>query len=232
MNELDNLQIDNARRLFEASHNNDLVIFVGAGVSINSGVPDWRELIQEFKKSLPDSVINENDYLKIAQLYKESVPSGDYLNSIRGVLKDGKVHPNPIHEAILNLTPTHIITTNYDNLIELSVDSSRTHFSVIRSDEDVPYAKSSRFLIKMHGDFVSRKIVLTESDYYNYTKNYPLLDNLVKSIFASKTILCIGFSFNDLNLKIILNTIQSMLVNNAKPVYLLANYNENPVLYN
>lgn len=232
MNELDNLQIDNARRLFEASHNNDLVIFVGAGVSINSGVPDWRELIQEFKKSLPDSVINENDYLKIAQLYKESVPSGDYLNSIRGVLKDGKVHPNPIHEAILNLTPTHIITTNYDNLIELSVDSSRTHFSVIRSDEDVPYAKSSRFLIKMHGDFVSRKIVLTESDYYNYTKNYPLLDNLVKSIFASKTILCIGFSFNDLNLKIILNTIQSMLGNNAKPVYLLANYNENPVLYN
>ena len=84
----------------------------------------------------------------------------------------------------------------------------------------------------MHGDFVSRNIVLAESDYYNYSNNYPLIDTLVKSIFASKTILCVGFSFNDLNLKIILNKIQSMLGKNAKPIYLLADYNHNPVFYN
>lgn len=232
MTEIDNLQISNATRVFEASHNNDLVVFVGAGVSVNSGVPDWGQLANEFKKSLPDSVLNESDYLKIAQLYKESIPPGNYLSSIQGFLKDGKTHPNPIHDAILRLNPSHIITTNYDNLIEQSAENARVFFSIIRSDGDIPKARSSRYLIKMHGDFISKKIVLTESDYYNYTIDYPLIDTLVKSLFASKTILCVGFSFNDLNLKIILNRVQSMLANNAKPIYLLANYNENPVFYN
>lgn len=232
MNDMDNLQIANARSIYEASRNNDLVVFVGAGVSVNSGVPDWRQLIDEFKRALPDSVQEEHDYLKVAQLYKEAVPPGDYLNNIQTILKDGKTHPNPIHGLILRLAPSHIITTNYDSLIEQSAENSRIYFSIIRSDKDVPFAKSSRYLIKMHGDFTSKKIVLTESDYYNYAANYPLIDTLVKSLFASKTILCVGFSFNDLNLKIILNRIQSMLGNNAKPIYLLANYNENPVFYN
>lgn len=232
MNDIDNLQITNARSIYEASRNNDLVVFVGAGVSVNSGVPDWGQLIDEFKQTLPDSVQEEHDFLKVAQLYKEAVPPGDYLNSIQTILKDGKTHPNPIHDLILRLAPSHIITTNYDSLMEQAAENARIYFSIIRSDKDVPFARSSRYLIKMHGDFTSKRIVLTESDYYNYAVNYPLIDTLVKSVFASKTILCIGFSFNDLNLKIILNRIQSMLGNNAKPIYLLANYNENPVFYN
>lgn len=232
MSDIENLQIANARRIYEASKNNDLVVFVGAGVSANSDVPTWRDLIKEFKKSLPNSVKDEQDYLKVAQLYKEAIPPGDYLNSIQVILKEGKTHPNPIHDAILRLNPCHIITTNYDNLIETAVENSRCHYSVIRDDKDIPFAKSSRFIIKMHGDFISRKIVLTETDYYNYSNEYPLIDTLVKSIFASKTILCVGFSFNDLNLKIILNKIQSMLGNNAKPIYLLDDYNQNPVFYN
>ena len=85
MNEIDNLQIANARSIYEASHNNDLVVFVGAGVSVNSGVPDWGQLINEFKRALPDSVQEEHDYLKVAQLYKEAVPPGDYFNSIQTI---------------------------------------------------------------------------------------------------------------------------------------------------
>lgn len=232
MSNIESLQISNARRIYEASRNNDLVVFVGAGVSANSGVPNWEDLIIEFKKSLPDSVQDEHDYLKVAQLYKESISDREYLNSVQVILKDGKTRPNPIHDAILCLDPCHIITTNYDSLIETAVEKARYQYSVIRDDKDIPYAKSSRYLIKMHGDFVSRNIVLAESDYYNYSNNYPLIDTLVKSIFASKTILCVGFSFNDLNLKIILNKIQSMLGKNAKPIYLLADYNHNPVFYN
>lgn len=34
------------------------------------------------------------------------------------VLKDGEIVPNAIHNAILDLKPCHIITTNYDDLIE------------------------------------------------------------------------------------------------------------------
>ena len=75
MSDIENLQISNARRIYEASRNNDLVVFVGAGVSANSGIPNWEDLILEFKKSLPDSVHDEHDYLKVAQLYKVENPT-------------------------------------------------------------------------------------------------------------------------------------------------------------
>lgn len=39
------------KRLREARESNRLVIFVGAGVSNNSGIPSWYELIKRFAKN-------------------------------------------------------------------------------------------------------------------------------------------------------------------------------------
>lgn len=78
-------------------------------------------------------------------------------------------------------------------------------------------------LIKMHGDFNVGNIVLTENDYYNYNNNFPLINAFVKSLFASKLILFIGFSFNDMNLKILLNSVSNILKENMQRIYLLTN---------
>ena len=47
----------------------------------------------------------------------------------------------------------------------------------------------------MHGDYETDNIVLTENDYYNYPNNFPLIRSFVQSLFASKLILFVGFSF-------------------------------------
>lgn len=57
-------QIGNIKTVYEASQNDDLVIFVGAGISQNSGLPGWSELINELNNLLGN--IRENDYLKVA----------------------------------------------------------------------------------------------------------------------------------------------------------------------
>ena len=80
----------------------------------------WSELIQGLKKELPDSLKNETDDLKIAQLYKDSRGYKEYIEKIKELLLHGKIAPNPIHDAILELAPCHIITTNYDDLIAVS----------------------------------------------------------------------------------------------------------------
>ena len=77
----------------------------------------------------------------------------------------------------------------------------------------------------MHGDFNVGNIVLTENDYYNYNNNFPLINAFVKSLFASKLILFIGFSFNDMNLKILLNSVSNILKENMQRIYLLTNKN-------
>ena len=52
---MNNIQISNILRIQEASKQDKLVIFVGAGVSTNSGVPMWSKLIESLK----------DDYIKI-----------------------------------------------------------------------------------------------------------------------------------------------------------------------
>lgn len=200
---MENIQLSNILHIQEASKQGKLVMFVGAGVSANSGVPMWSELIQGLKKELPDSLKNETDDLKIAQLYKDSRGYKEYIEKIKELLLYGKIAPNPIHDAILELAPCHIITTNYDDLIEQNIEQKFMQYHIIRKDEDLPYTQYQNMLIKMHGDFNVGNIVLTENDYYNYNNNFPLINAFVKSLFASKLILFIGFSFNDMNLKIL-----------------------------
>lgn len=229
---MDPIQLANIKRISEASLNNKLVIFVGAGVSMNSEVPSWEQLIRALKQELPESLKDENDYLKITQLYKDSRGHKEYLEKIRLELRYGKVTPNPIHDAILGLRPCHIVTTNYDDLLEQAIKNAKgSQYQTIKEDTDLPYAQYTSLLIKMHGDFDTKNIVLTENDYYNYKDNYPLINAFVQSLFATKVILFVGFSFNDMNLKIIINSIQRLLKEDFQPIYLLADHTSNDILY-
>ena len=216
-----NTQISQLTKLHEASKQGRLVVFVGAGVSANSGVPTWGELITALKDDLPESLSNEKDDLKIAQIYKDSYGYKDYFKKIRDVLKDGRVACNPIHHAILELDPVHIITTNYDDLIEQAIQIDYKQYDVISKDNDLPYYRFPNKLVKMHGDFKTGNIILAEEDYYNYATNFPLIRSFVTSLFTTNIVLFVGFSFSDLNLKVILNDLKNILDKDMQRVYLL-----------
>ncbi len=220
---MDNDIISHIKQIQEASRQNRLVIFVGAGVSASAGVPLWNELINEMKKELPIDIIkDETDFLKIAQLYKDQRGEKEYLERVKDILQIDKVAPTPIHDVLIKLNPCHIITTNYDNLLEQAALHNNENYHVVRRDEDIPYNHGERMIIKMHGDFDSRKIVLTENDYYDYQLNYPLIRAFILSLFASKLILFVGFSFNDANIKNILRWVEQALHGHMQRVYWLA----------
>lgn len=216
-----NTQISQLTKLHEASKQGRLVIFVGAGVSANSGVPTWGELITALKDDLPKSLSNEKDDLKIAQIYKDSYGYKDYIEKIKVILKDGKVACSPIHHAILQLNPAHIITTNYDDLIEQAIQIDYKQYDIVSKDKDLPYYRFPNKLIKMHGDFNTGNVVLAEEDYYNYASNFPLIRSFVTSLFTTNVVLFVGFSFADLNLKVILNDLKNILNKDMQRVYLL-----------
>ena len=216
---MDKLQYSNLLHIQEASKQGRLVVFVGAGVSANSGVPLWSTLINEMKNEC--NLSNEADYLKIAQLYKDARGEKEFMDKVKGVLKYNKVIPNDIHKDILALNPCHIITTNYDNLLEQEIQNEFKQYAVIREDRDLPNMLYANSVIKMHGDFDTNNIVLTESDYHNYSKTFPLIRSFIISLFASKLVVFVGFSFADLNLKIILNDVHSVLKDSMQKAYLI-----------
>lgn len=219
---MDPIQLANIRRIQEASKRGRLVIFAGAGVSANSGVPMWGRLIAEMKKELPGTFSYETDELKVAQMYKDSRGDKEYFEKVKEILCYNKVISNDIHKAILALNPEHIITTNYDDLIEQEIQNECKQYAIVRSDKDLPNMAYPNLLIKMHGDFLNCNIVLTENDYYNYSKNFALIRAYVQSLFASKLVVFIGFSFADLNLKMILNEVKNILEERMQPVYLIS----------
>ena len=219
---MDNQQIANLLNIQRASRENRLVIFVGAGVSMNSSVPSWNQLTNRMKAELPNEFSEETDALKIAQIYKDSRGHKEYMDKVKDILLYDKAVPNPLHKSILALNPCHIITTNYDDLIEQELSKDFLQYHIIREDKDIPQMTYPNTLVKMHGDYVTDNIVLTEDDYYNYKENFPLTRAFVQSLFASKLILFVGFSFADLNLKFIINELKNILSDKMQRPYLLS----------
>ena len=96
---MDKLQLSNILHIQEASKQGRLVVFIGAGVSNNSGVPTWSTLIQEMRNEC--GADQETDDLKIAQLYKDARGEKEYMDKVKEVLLYNRVVPNEIHKAIL-----------------------------------------------------------------------------------------------------------------------------------
>jgi NAD-dependent SIR2 family protein deacetylase len=123
--------IKNIRVIKTAIAERKLVVFAGAGISFDSGVPSWGELINELRKEI-DIPRDEIDYLRIAQMYYNERQQKEFIDKIRNELRHKKVRYNDIHEAIFELNPEHIITTNFDDLLEQVIKSKAYPFSVIK----------------------------------------------------------------------------------------------------
>lgn len=204
-----------------AMNTNKLVIFAGAGISVDAGVPSWYDLISNIKNDL-DLSDNEQDFLKIAQIYFNDRKEKEYLEKIRMVLKHKQLRYNEIHEELFELNPEHILTTNFEDLLEQVVSKKSLPFSIIREDKDLPYSNNTKLLVKIHGDLGLGNLVLKEDDYLEYSQNHPLLDSFIKAIFSTKVVLFIGYSFNDYNLKQIIQYVRNVLGKNFQNAYLLS----------
>ena len=205
-----------------------LIIFVGAGVSCNvANMPDWNNLINEMAKVIKFSrcdtckkkekgcdktcklkeVYSNDEFLKIPQ-YVFNKNQKKYYKVLEANIKHSPNIDAPISNAILDLAPAHVITTNYDKLLENCKSVQKDNYDVIVYDKDLLNTKSNSYIIKMHGDISDAKtIVLKESDYLEYSQNHVLIEMFVRSLLTDHTILFLGYSLNDYNIKLIISWI-------------------------
>ena len=194
--------------IITASQNNKLVFFIGAGFSKLSEtkslkIPSWEELINELKEDL--NISNESDFLKIAQLYFLKFGEHAYYNKVKSSIAD--LAPSKFHKNLFDLNPHYIITTNWDNLIENTAQEKGLAYDLICSDADLAHSQLDKKIIKMHGSFQQHNFVFKEDDYLQYSQNFPLIENYIKGIFSTCTIVFLGYSYSDYNLKQIVSWI-------------------------
>ena len=209
------------RIINDAMDNEQLVLFVGAGASVDSGMPLWGNAIDEIAGKMVLSA-KQRDTLKIQQYYFNSRGKKEYTQLMRDIFHFGDhLLPTKLHKKILDFHTSTIVTTNYDNLIELAAEEKGEFIRVISQDIDMPYRKSRRELIKMHGDFEHDNFVLKEDDYLNYSRNFRLIETYVKSLIGSKVVLFIGYSLNDPDVKHIISWVKDVLKDDFQRAYLI-----------
>lgn len=187
-----------------------LVIFVGAGVSRNSNLPTWGQMVQVFAEHIGYPSIERlamEEYIRIPQYFycmDESENHKDYYQIIRELVpRDAKV--NILDELIVSLNPRHLVTTNYDKLLDQIADG----YEIIREGKQLLKGTANQYLIKMHGDIDQvEKLVFKEEDYLNYSETHRLMEVFLKALLIDHVFLFVGYSLNDYNLKTFVSWIE------------------------
>lgn len=200
-----------------------LVLFVGAGASVSSGMPLWDQSVLQIVEKLDFENGNEKpDNLLIPQYYYNARGRKEYTQLMREIFHyNDKLYPGDVHDAIIRFDTDTIITTNYDHLIEQAAENNGEFLYVISQDSDLPYKKAGKELIKMHGDFEHDNFVLKEDDYLHYHTNFKLIENYVKSLIGTKTVLFIGYSLGDPDVKHIFSWVKEILDEHFQRAYLI-----------
>lgn len=220
------------KEILKASQENKLVFFIGSGFSKFSEtelmkIPSWSELIDELKEDL--DLPNENDFLKIAQLYFLKYGQHSYTQEVKSTIK--KLEPSSFHKSLFDIAPHYIITTNWDDLLEQTAQDMGVAYDLISSDVDLAQSQLDKKIIKMHGDFRQHNFVFKEDDYLQYSQNFPLIENYIKGIFSTSTIVFLGYSYSDYDLKQIVSWISNISKATPKKYLLQRTFDDAQALY-
>lgn len=190
-----------------------LIPFVGAGLSIPLGLPDWSELIDFIAKQLdydPDVFRLHGNDLQLAEYYVALKGSIGPLRSEmdrRFNPTDDKIRKSRAHGALIDMKLPLIYTTNYDRIIERAFDLRNAAYYTIANLDDIDSAPADTTtqIVKLHGTFDDdASLVLTETSYFDRLEFESPIDIKMRADILGKTLLFIGYSLNDINIRYML----------------------------
>lgn len=204
--------------LIDAIRSRQVILFVGAGVSKNLGLPSWKELVDEMGMRLdfdPMVFRGHGSFLELAEYYEIKKTS---LGSLRSWMDrswhkdEDRVESSPIHQAIVDLRCPIIYTTNYDRWLEIAFDRrGKTFVKIANVGDFTKICDGIPQIVKLHGDFEDdASLVLTETSYFERLAFESPLDIKLRSDSIGRTILFIGYSLSDINIRYLLYKLHCM----------------------
>lgn len=204
--------LEHIKEIANKMKNHRAAVMVGAGFSKNAEaiLPtdkkflDWNGLGNVFyRKTHGKNPGSEAQYLNVLKLAEEveAAYGRTVLNQlIKDSLPDLEYAPSVLHQKLLNLDWKDVFTTNYDTLLERTLEQiTDKHYDVILNKEDLIYSAEPR-IIKLHGSFPSTfPFVITEEDYRQYPHKSAIFVNTVQQTLIENVLCLIGFSGDDPN---------------------------------
>lgn len=202
-------------------------IMVGAGFSRSAAstgdaskkLPLWNH----FSKKLADELSSGSaDPLRLAEEYCAYFGKQALHDLIKQEINDAAWAPGELHQSLLELPWSEILTTNWDTLLERA--SSEVHqpiYSVVSKQEDLSSARSPR-IVKLHGTIdVTKDLVFTQEDYRKYPQQYAAFVNFSREVFIENELCLLGFSGDDPNFLQWAGWVRDHLATHSRRIYLV-----------
>ena len=231
--------------LVEAARRRDLVLLVGAGFSkqADTTFPTWGEFLEQLvaegraRKYLSATearetrtLAREGQFLMAAEHVRRSFPTDAFRAQLRTVFGKRTADVSEAHRALLRLNPALVLTTNFDHLVEdayAKVHGLTPDVWTYASSGEVQRAIQAGALngdrpviFKIHGTVSDPGgIILSEDGYRQLLFREPGYRMVLSAIFLTKTVLMLGFSFGDPELRLLLESHRDALKHASGPDY-------------
>lgn len=209
---------EKATDLARMARSGQLTPFMGSGISVTSGLPDWRTLLENLRAKQGELAdIAKNAFSKLSTL--------DQADLLATVMKDG-LKQAVAEQTIANtmglpplllaaLPVQEAVTLNYDTLFEKARASQGTPLTVI---PDGRAEAGTTWLLKLHGSTDRQQdIVLTRQDYLAYASSRSALSSLATAMLMTRHLLFVGFGFADDHFHQLLHDVQAVYARDGQP---------------
>ncbi|MEA4988102.1 MAG: ABC-three component system protein [Anaerovorax sp.] len=199
---------------------NNLIPFMGAGLSMPFGVPDWGGLIRECAIKVGMTNINGTDFMPMIDF---NLDQNDYWEAVKVIKKYANRQEEDIQAFVVDRIEKSIpkdltkidnnykdlgkynfsayFTTNYDHIIQKYIDSNFVPVNlkdVSSNLQNLLSDKVSKRIFHLHGNLSDESSIVLTKESYDKLYNDNIYKNLFSIFSGVKTFIFIGFSFNDI----------------------------------
>ena len=184
----------------------NVVAFVGAGMSIDAGLPGWYKMIEEMCQDIgyslpPPNHATSESLINAAQYFVNK----ENLHALIAFLKDrldtSDKEPTSAHLSLARLPISTVFTANYDDLLERAFRQAGKRVNLIVKDESLPFLSRDPNvvnLIKLYGDLDQPEtIVLAREQYDSFFLDRPQMIKMLENELTRSDMLYLGWSHSD-----------------------------------
>lgn len=142
---------------------------------------------------------------QVAEYYELSLKRHSLVERVCNWIEKQTYIPFQVDQIIARLPFSTVVMTRTDLLLEEAYRQAGRSVTKIIRDEEVGFGDTQKvLLVKIHGSIDQvDSLVITERDHLSIFKRRPVLSELVKLLYATKTILFIGYNLDDLHAKLL-----------------------------